>query len=113
MSQKKKHILVAETELNPIASDSAKYITALSDDDLLRLRFNITFANFINHKRTHLGWTQEDLAQKSHVNRVTISKIERFHQTASMEVMLKILKAFDMTICFAGKDGKNTCLSID
>ena len=86
--------------------DSTDFITLISEDDLMRIRFTIIFANFVNKQRQALGWTQEELAEKSRVNRITISKIERYHQTASIEVILKILKAFNMTIQFVSADGK-------
>ena len=47
-----------------------------------------------------LGLTQEELAKKSDVNRVTIAKIETRQRLASIDVILKLLDALDLEIKF-------------
>ena len=69
-------------------------------EDRLRLSFNVSFANCIIKRRRELGWTQEVLAQKSGVNRVTIAKLEKYQRTVSVDVMLRLLNALGLSIQF-------------
>lgn len=72
----------------------------LSLEDRLKFGFSIEFSKCIIHKRRELGWTQEELAKRSGVNRVTIAKLEKFQRTASMDVVLKLLYALGMELQF-------------
>ncbi len=75
----------------------------LSFEDRLKFSFNMEFAKQLVKRRKELGWTQETLAKKSGVNRVTIAKLEKFQRTASVEVILKLLHALGMSIQFIVK----------
>lgn len=70
-------------------------------EDRLRFNFNYKFSKCLVEKRKELGWTQEILAQKSGVSRVTIANLEKLQRTVSVEVALKLLYALGMTIRFA------------
>lgn len=72
----------------------------LSFEDRLKFGFSMNFAKCVIQKRQELGWTQEELAEQSGVNRVTIAKLEKFHRTASIDVVLKLLYALRMEIKF-------------
>jgi len=76
----------------------------LSLEDRLTFKFNVAFSEMLIQQRTKRGWTQDILAKESGVNRVTISRLERFQHTPSLEVILKLLYALNMTIRFAEKD---------
>lgn len=74
------------------------FLNELSLEDTLKFSFNLKFSKCLIKKRKELGWTQEVLAEKSGVNRVTIAKIEKFQRTASIEVILKLLYALGMSL---------------
>lgn len=84
------------------ASDTVR--TVLSDEDVLKFTFNIQFAKCLIEQRTHLGWTQEMLAEKSGVNRVTIAKIEKLQRQVGVDVMIKLLDAMGLTIKIVSRD---------
>lgn len=75
-------------------------IKMFSPEEQLKFEFNYVFSNCVREQRKTLGWTQNELAEKSGVNRVTIAKIEMQQRTVSVEVMLKLLQALGMTIQF-------------
>ena len=77
-------------------SDTVRSV--LSDEELLKFTFNIQFAKSVIEQRKRLGWTQEELAEKSGVNRVTIAKIEKFQCQAGIDVVLKLLNALNLDI---------------
>lgn len=72
----------------------------LSLDDKLKFAFNIEFISQLLNRRKELGWTQSELAERSGVNRITISKIERFQRMASIEVILKLAYAVGLAVKF-------------
>lgn len=74
---------------------------ALSVEDKLKFSFNLEFTMQLLSRRKEFGWTQDELAEKSGVNRVTISKIERFQSMASIEVILKLAHALGMRLSFS------------
>lgn len=75
-------------------------IERLPKEDVARFLFNARFAQCLVQRRKEMGLTQEALAEKSGVNRVTIAKLESFQRLASTEVILKLLDALDMEIQF-------------
>lgn len=86
--------------------------TAISVDDILnnmsiedqqRYLFNLEFAIALKKRRMELGWTQDLLAEKSGINRMTINKIEKLNRFASLELVLKLLYTLDLKICFVVK----------
>lgn len=85
------------------ALDNKEYLNLLSTEDFLRFSFNIRFSKCLVRRRKMLGLTQEALATKSGVNRVTIANIEARQRLASIEVILKLLNALDMEIQFIEK----------
>ena len=70
-------------------------------EDNLRFLFNARFAKYLVTQRKKLGMTQKELAQKSKVDRVTISKIETCQKLVGMETTLKLLYALNSEIQFA------------
>ena len=83
-----------------ILSERHPAIENLSKEELLRFIFNASFAQCLVRRRKELGLTQEALANKSGVNRVTIAKLESYQRLASTEIILKLLDALDMEIQF-------------
>lgn len=82
------------------------FFNELSVEEQLKFGFNIEFSKRLISRRKELGWTQEVLAQKSGVNRVTIAKLEKFQRTASVEVILKLLNALGLKIQFVEQTEK-------
>lgn len=76
------------------------YLTELSTEERLKFVFNARFSQCITSQRKKLGLTQEALADKSGVNRVTIAKLETHQRLASTDVILKLLDALDLEIQF-------------
>lgn len=76
-------------------------------EERLKLGFSIEFSKCIVQRRRELGWTQAELAEQSGVNRVTIAKLEKFHRTASIDVVLKLLHALGMEIRFVQSSQDN------
>lgn len=69
-------------------------------EELLLFKFNRYVARCILMQRTKLNMTQEELAQKSGVSRMTISAIEKRKRVVSTEILLKLLDALNVDICF-------------
>lgn len=80
------------------------FFNKLSLENQLRFVFSLEFAECLVKRREELGWTQEQLAEESGVNRVTIAKLETFQRMASVEVMLKLLHTLGMKIQFVEVD---------
>lgn len=76
------------------------YLTELSPEEQLKFAFNARFSQCITARRKSLGLTQEALADKSGVNRVTIAKLETYQRLASTDIILKLLDALDLDIQF-------------
>lgn len=87
-------------ENNTSTKDTRDYLNEISSEDFLRYTFNIQFSKCLVKRRKMLGLTQEDLAKKSGVNRVTIAKIETRQRLASMDIILKLLHALNLEIQF-------------
>lgn len=69
-------------------------------EELLLFNFNRLVAHCILTQRQKLNMTQEDLAQKSGVSRMTISAIEKRKRVVSTEILLKLLDALNVDIHF-------------
>lgn len=55
--------------------------------------------NSLRKYRESIGMTQSELAEKSHVSRVTISRLERgIEQNTTTKTLLRIAKALDTTV---------------
>lgn len=83
-----------------ISSGRHTAIDNLPKEEVLRFLFNANFAQCLVRRRKELGLTQEALANKSGVNRVTIAKLESYQRLASTEIILKLLDALNMEIQF-------------
>lgn len=75
-------------------------VESLSPEEELLFRFNMYTSQRISAQRKKLSMTQEELAVKSGVSRVTISAIEKRRRVVSTEILLKLLDALNMSICF-------------
>jgi DNA-binding XRE family transcriptional regulator len=84
---------------NIVISD-AQYIVKPPKDLVLRVIFNDQFSDCIVAQRNKLNLTQEELAKRSGVSRVTIAKIETKQRLAGADVVLKLLDALNLEICF-------------
>jgi DNA-binding XRE family transcriptional regulator len=69
-------------------------------EELLLFNFNRLVARCILTQRQKLNMTQEELAQKSGVSRMTISAIEKRKRVISTEILLKLLDALNVDIHF-------------
>ncbi len=61
-----------------------------SVDDLVRARLRAT--------RQHLGWSLDDLAERTGVGASTISRIETGHRSISFDVLVPLARALDVTV---------------
>ena len=59
-------------------------------DDLVRSRLRAI--------RHHLGWSLDDLAERSAVGASTISRIETGHRSVGFDVLIPLARALDVTI---------------
>lgn len=75
-------------------------VESLSPEEELLFRFNRYISHCILTQRKKLNLTQEELAQKSGVSRITISAIEKRKRVVSTEILLKLLEALNLNICF-------------
>lgn len=53
------------------------------------------------------NWSQDELAKKIDSSRVMIGKYERDHNLPSIEVVVKLAKAFDVSVDFILEEGQN------
>jgi y4mF family transcriptional regulator len=56
------------------------------------------FGKQIRNMRHSLGWSQEDLADKSGVHRTYIGAIERGEQNVSIDNIIKLAKALGVSL---------------
>ncbi|PGL69329.1 helix-turn-helix transcriptional regulator [Bacillus sp. AFS055030] len=56
------------------------------------------FSKRLKDEREKRGWSQNDLAEKIHVSRQTVSKWETEKNYPSIEVLIKLSDLFDITI---------------
>ncbi len=89
------------------AGASSTALCNLPLDDKLKFAFNIEFVSQLLNRRKELGWTQSELAERSGVNRITISKIERFQRMASIEVILKLSYALGLVVKFCTQSSED------
>jgi len=75
--------------------------TTLSKEDELLFNFNRLVAISVRSQRKKLCMTQEELAKRSGVSRVTISAVEKRKRLVSTEILLKLLDALDLNISFS------------
>lgn len=57
----------------------------------------MSIGRVIRSYRKKMGWTQEKLAQKLRISRVTLGKYERDEQILDFDVFLKLLDIFQMS----------------
>ena len=79
------------------------FINSIPEKDKQRYLFNLEFAIALKSRREELGLTQEALAQKSGVNRMTINKIEKLNRAASLDLIFKLLDCLGLKICFVNR----------
>ena len=58
-------------------------------------------------------WSQEDLAKQIKASRIMIGNYERGDNTPSMEVIIKIARAFDVSIDYLLGEGENASFDKD
>jgi len=56
------------------------------------------FGEKLKHERTKKGWSQEELAEKLHVSRQSVSKWENGQNYPNIELIIKISDLFGVTI---------------
>ena len=83
---------VANYTIDSVAGES------ISAEEQLLFTFNRYISRCITLQRNNMNMTQEELAQRSGVSRVTISAIEKRRRLASTEVLLKLLDALNLSI---------------
>lgn len=86
-----------ETEISNFTIDSIVG-ESLSVEEQLIFGFNRYISRCIILQRKKLNMTQEELAKKSGVSRVTISAIEKRKRIVSTEILLKLLNTLNLTV---------------
>lgn len=66
----------------------------------------VSIGERITSLRKAQSWSQEDLATKIDASRVMIGKYERSDNLPSIEVIIKLAKAFDVTIDYLIGEGE-------
>lgn len=84
---------------------------AQKHDDSTERRFEATYlfrkklAKTVFLTRKSYGWSQEQLAMRSGLDRSTIAKIEGMQRNASVGAMIALLAALDIDIDFTPREG--------
>lgn len=66
----------------------------------------MTLGQKIKHRRKELGYTQEELAQKTQTSQSYISRLEKDDFNASTQMIVNIAVALDMSIDYLLLDGR-------
>jgi len=73
---------------------------SLTVEEQLIFGFNRYVSRCIISQRKKLNMTQEELARRSGVSRVTISAIEKRKRIVSTEILLKLLHTLNLSVSF-------------
>lgn len=80
------------------ANIAQELVDTLSTEQLLMLSFSSHLAKAVKENRKKKGWTQEDLARESGIDRVTIARIETKLRVPQIQSLLKLLHALDLNL---------------
>jgi transcriptional regulator with XRE-family HTH domain len=58
--------------------------------------FCTALGDAIRAERTRLGWSQEDLAERAHLNRSYTTDLENGRRTPNLDTLLRVAKALGM-----------------
>lgn len=86
-----------ETDITNFVLDSVEG-ESISVEEQLLFTFNRYVSRCIMLQRKKLNMTQDELAKKSGVSRVTISAIEKRRRVVSTEILLKLLNSLDLSL---------------
>ena len=67
----------------------------------------VSIGERITQLRKQKGWSQDELAKHIESSRVMIGKYERSDNSPSIEVIIKLAKAFDVSVDFLLGEGQN------
>jgi len=67
----------------------------------------VSIGERITQLRKHKGWSQDELAKQIDSSRIMIGKYERSDNSPSIEVIVKLAKAFDVSVDFLLGEGQN------
>lgn len=67
----------------------------LSEEEMRLIDLKVKLASKLRERRSELGWTQRQLAQKIHSSQSRIAKIEKGENSVSIDLILKSLYAMD------------------
>ena len=67
----------------------------------------VSIGERITQLRKHKNWSQDELAKQIDSSRVMIGKYERGDNLPSIEVMVKLAKAFEVSVDFLLGEGQN------
>ncbi|GAA5040145.1 transcriptional regulator [Marivirga lumbricoides] len=67
----------------------------------------VSIGERITQLRKQKGWSQDELAKRIESSRVMIGKYERSDNSPSIEVIVKLAKAFDVSVDFLLGEGQN------
>lgn len=76
----------------------------ISNEELLALKLHYCIAKTIKESRCAQKLTQQELSEKSGVNRSTISLIEKYQRRASIETLLKLLDSLGLEMFIRPKE---------
>ena len=88
-----------EKELRAKIAD--RIINEMDPYDMLIIQFNINTAKTIRARRKELNMTQEDLAEKSGLSRITISQLENKKRVPSLDALIRIGTALDLSLQYS------------
>jgi len=60
--------------------------------------FRVFFGKNIKNRREHKGWSQEELSEKAHVSKNTISDIETGQKFARAKTLINLARVFDTEV---------------
>jgi len=67
----------------------------------------VSIGERITQLRKHKGWSQDELAKQIDSSRIMIGKYERGDNSPSIEVFVKLAKAFEVSVDFLLGEGQN------
>lgn len=90
---------MAKTKPKTITLD--EFMARFTDEQLARIEEEVKYYDMLmqfRKAREEQGLTQEDLAKKANINRVTLSKVETGFRNATIETLTKIAQALGLNL---------------
>ncbi|MCY9738137.1 helix-turn-helix transcriptional regulator [Paenibacillus alvei] len=78
--------------------ETKKSITSISDDEKVCLEFMARIVGKVVDRRVELGWTQEELAERSNLKQPAIARFESASVIPNLATLIKICSALGLDI---------------